>query len=108
VKIIAALVILSFPSQVSRHLPITIEVKRDVEVMHNAEPYETRGILYLDDPKANAFTLKKGQKFKMIKIGPERGFEILFGDQHYGLTSCPWLEGFSDHQTDVFTVVSKK
>jgi hypothetical protein len=107
-NIIAVLVILSVPSQVSRHLPVTIEVKRDVEVMHNAEPYETRGILYLDDPKAKAFTLKKGQKFKMIKIGPEGGCEIRFGDQNYGLTSCPWMEGFSDHQTDVFTIIGKK
>jgi hypothetical protein len=107
-NIIAVLIILSVPNQVSRHLPVTIEVKRDVEVMHNAEPYETRGILYLDNPKAKAFTLKKGQKFEMIKIGPEGGCEIRLGNQHYGLTSCPWLEGFSDHQTDVFTVVSKK
>lgn len=44
----------------------------------------------------------------MIKIGPEGGWEIKFGGQQYGLTSCPWLEGFSDHQTDVFTVISKK
>ena len=107
-NIIAVLVILSIPSQVSRHLPITIEVKRDVEVMHSAEGYERRGNLYLDDPKAKAFTLKRGQKFQMIKIGPEGGCVIRFGDQHYGLTSCPWLEGFSDHQTDVFKVISKK
>jgi len=108
VNIIAVLIFLSIPNQVSRHLPITIEVKRDVEVIHNAYPVETRGILYLDNPKAKAFTLKKGQKFQMIKIGPEGGCEIRFEDHHYGLTSCPWLEGFSDHQTDVFTVVSKK
>jgi hypothetical protein len=96
VKIIALMVILSIPTQVPRHLPITVEVKRDVDVTHNAEPYESRGKLYLDNPKAKAFRLKKGQRFQMIKIGQEGSCRIRFEDQDYGLTSCPWLEGFSD------------
>src|ERR1700694_503220 len=102
------MVILSMPTQVPRHLPITVEVKRDVDVTHNAEPYESRGKLYLDNPKAKAFRLKKGQRFQMIKIGQEGSCRIRFEDQDYGLTSCPWLEGFSDHQADVFIIVSKK
>ncbi len=107
-KTIALLVILSAPTQVSRHLPITVELKRDVEVAHNAESYEPRGKLYLDDPKAKAFRLRKGERFQMVEIGQEGSCRIRFKDQDYGLTSCPWLEGFSDHQTDVFTIVSKK
>jgi hypothetical protein len=108
VKTLALLVILSGPAQVARRLPVTIEVKRDVEVTHNTEPYESRGKLYLDDVKAKAFRLTKGQRFQMLKIGQEGSCRIRFEEKEYGLTSCPWLEGFRDHQTDVFSIVSEK
>jgi hypothetical protein len=108
VRIIALLIIFSLPAQVATRLSVTVEAKRDVEVMHNAESYESRGKLYLADVKAKAFRIGKGQRFQMIEIGQEGSCSIKFEDKEYGLTSCPWLEGFRDHQADIFSVVSTK
>lgn len=91
----------------SQGLPITIEVKQDVEVTQ-AYSQESRGKLYLDDVEAQTFWLRKGQKFQMVEIGQEGSCRIKFEGKQYGLTSCPWLEGFSDHQTDVFSIVTDK
>jgi hypothetical protein len=107
-KAIVLLIIFAGPAQFAGHLPVTIEVKRDVEVTHNSKAHESRGKLYLDDVKVKAFRLKKGQRFQMVEIGQEGSCRIRFGDNEYGLTSCPWLEGFSDHQTDVFKIVMKR
>jgi hypothetical protein len=108
VKAIALSIIFSAPTQITGHLPVTIEVKREVEVSHNAASHESRGQLYLGDPKEKPFRLRKGQRFQMVKIGHEGSCWIRFGDKEYSLTSCPWLEGFRDHQTDVFRTVTKK
>jgi hypothetical protein len=108
VKVIALAILLSCPAQVAGPLPVTIEVRQSVEVTHIVEPHESRGKLYLEDTKASAFRLAKGKKFQMVGIGKEGSCRIRFGGNEYGLTSCPWLEGFSDHQTDFFSVVHKK
>jgi hypothetical protein len=107
-KAIALLMILGLPGQVARRLPVTIEAKRDVEVTQFQEAHDSRGMLYLDDFKAKAFRLKKGQRFQMLEVGKEGGCRIRFEDKEYGLISCPWLPGFLDHQTDVFSIVDKK
>jgi hypothetical protein len=101
VKVIALAIVLSFPAQVAGPLPVTIEVKRNVEVTHYTDPHQSRGKLYLEDAKAKAFRLTKGRRFQMVQIGKEGSCRIRFDGNEYGLTSCPWLEGFSDHQTDV-------
>jgi streptogramin lyase len=108
VKAIALLIVFSAPTQITGHLPVTIEVKRDVEVSHNAASHESRGKLFLSDAKAKAFRLRKGQRFQMVKIGQEGSCWIRFEDKEYSLMSCPWLEGFRDHQTDVFHTLSRK
>jgi len=108
VKVIALAILLSFSTQVTGPLPVTIEVKRNVEVTHKTEPHESRGKLYLEDANAKAFRLTKGQRFQMVQIGEEGSCRIRFEGSQYGLTSCPWLEGFSDHQTDTFEVVPSK
>jgi len=105
---IALLILLSAPKQIAWRLPVTIEVKQDVAVIHNPERYESRGTLYLEDWKAKSFQLKKGQQFQMVKTGTEGSCRIRFEGQEYGLTSCPWLEGFQDHQADIFLIVRKK
>ena len=107
-KTIALWMILTAPGQVARVLPITIEVRRDVEVTHSPESNESRGMLRLDDNKAKAFRLKKGQRFQMVEAGQEGTCRIRFEEKEYGLTSCPWMDGFRDHQTDIFSIVSKK
>jgi streptogramin lyase len=108
VKTIALLIIFSAPTQVAGHLPVTVEVKRDVEVSHNAASYESRGKLSLGDAKAKAFRLKKGQRFQMVEIGQEGSCWIRFANKEYRLTSCPWLDGFRDHQTEIFSTVTEK
>src|SRR5271165_5799809 len=91
----------------SQDLAITIEVKQDVEVTQ-AYSQESRGKLHLDNVEAQAFRLRKGQRFQMVEIGQEGSCRITFEGKEYGLTSCPWLEGFSDHQADVFSIVTEK
>jgi Putative zinc-finger len=91
----------------SQALPITIEVKQDVEVTQ-AYSQESRGKLRLGDVEAQAFRLRKGQRFQMVEIGQEGSCRIKFEGKEYGLTSCPWLDGFSDHQTDIFSIVTEK
>ena len=108
VKTVAFLIIFSASTQVAGHLPVTIEVKRDVEVSHNAASHESHGKLYLGDAKAKAFRLKKGQRFQMVKIGQEGSCWIRFANKEYRLTSCPWLDGFRDHQTEIFSTVTEK
>ena len=106
-KTIALLMIFSVSAQASEHLPLTIEVQKDVEVTE-AYSQESRGKFHLDDVKAQGFLLRKGQRFQMVKIGQEGSCRITFEGKEYGLTSCPWLEGFRDHQIDVFSIVTKK
>jgi hypothetical protein len=44
----------------------------------------------------------------MTAIGQEGGCRIRVAKREYDVSSCPWLEGFSDHQTEVFEVVAAK
>jgi hypothetical protein len=106
-KRVALFMIFGALAQVSRVLPVTIEVKQDVEVTQ-AYSQDSRGKLRLDNVKAQAFRIRKGQGFQMVKIGQEGSCGITFEGKEYGLTSCPWLDGFTDHQTDVFSIVIKK
>jgi hypothetical protein len=93
------------PIQTSIGLPITIEVQRDVDVIHNALPYESKGVLYLYEPSARDFSFKKGQRFEMVETLPEGSCRIRFEGKTFGITSCPWLPGFADHQAPVFRVI---
>ena len=106
-SLLALWVLLSTATQ-SNDRPITVEVRQDVEVIHNTNSYESRGKLYLTDLKTKEFRLKKGQKFQMIQITGEGSCRIRFEGAEYGLTSCPWLDGFRDHQTDVFVIVKNE
>jgi hypothetical protein len=106
-SLLALWVLFSSTTQ-SKDRPITVEVRQDVEVIHNTNPYESRGKLYLTDLNAREFRLKKGQRFRMIQTTGEASCRIRFEDKEYGLTSCPWLEGFRDHQTDVFVIVKNE
>ncbi len=59
-------------TQVSSHLPVTIEVKQDVEVTE-AYSQESRGKLHLDNVKAASISAKKRTKISNGKDRP-RGF----------------------------------
>ena len=85
------------------HLPVTIEVTQDVDVKSSERrPHgsfgQVRGRLYA----SKAFRIRKGQRFQMVKIYAEGECRIRFQRKEYDLTSCPWLDGFADHQSDIF------
>lgn len=82
--------------------PDTIEVTRDVEVTHNTSSSEARGTLHLQDVHALPFWIREGQRFQTLNAGSEGSCQIAFKGRKYGLTSCPWLPGFTDHQSDIF------
>jgi hypothetical protein len=106
VNAIAFLIMLAISQrQVSPRSAVTIEVQRDVEVRHNSEAREPRGTLSLNDKNAKPFRLKKGQRFRMIRIGQEGSCRIRIEKREYDLTSCPWVEGFTDHQSDIYRVI---
>jgi hypothetical protein len=65
---------------------------------------QKRGVLYIG--RGQAFTVRKGQRFQMVKVNAEGGCRIEFEKTPYDVSSCPWLDGFRDHQDDVFKVVS--
>ena len=73
----------------------------------NNVPRQQRGVLYIAGSKSfEPFTIKKGQRFQMLAVLREGGCRIRFERNEYLVTSCPWVDGFTDHQTDVFKVVS--
>jgi hypothetical protein len=87
-------------------LPVTIEVTRDVEVrtsehLPDGSSHQLRATLY----SSEAFWIRKGQRFLMMKIYTEGACRIRFKNGEYDLSSCPWLDGFRDHQTDTFRVL---
>ena len=99
-------IILFATSQSADKLPITIEVEQDVHVqVHDPGGVERRGILYLYE--SEPFQLRKGQRFQMLDTGPEGSCRIRFGKRVVGITSCPWLDGFTDHQADIFRVIKR-
>jgi len=85
-------------------VPLTIRVLQDVPVESGQRlPYQERGHLYIA-PGLEPFTIKKGDTFQMLAIGQEGGCRIKYREREYDTPTCPWLEGFTDHQTDVFEV----
>jgi hypothetical protein len=52
--------------------------------------------------------IPKDQTFQMISVGSAGGCRIRFEKQEPDVSSCPWLDGFRDHQADIFNVVPDK
>ena len=106
-RIIAALGMVSALLQGSWQLPVTIRVKQDVPVENN-QPlgHQEIGRLYVS-PKDKPFVIRKGDTFQMIAIGQEGGCRIRVAKREYEVSSCPWLDGFTDHQTSVFEIVGR-
>jgi hypothetical protein len=94
--------------QTTWQLPVTIRAKRDVPV-ENSQPlgHEEIGRLYVS-PQHEPFVIRKGDNFQMIAIGQEGGCRIRVSKREYDVSSCPWLDGFTDHWPDVFEVVAGK
>ncbi len=88
--------------QTKWQLPVTIEVLQDVPVRADGGSRQVRGVLNVAVPEP--FTIGKGQRFQMIEILQEGGCRIEFEKRQSDVSSCPWLDGFRDHQADVFAV----
>jgi hypothetical protein len=95
------------PSATRWHLPVTIKVLQDVPVRSDSQPFQQRGVLYVGS-KETAFVIPKDQTFQMISVGSAGGCRIRFEKQERDVSSCPWLDGFRDHQADIFNVVPDK
>lgn len=94
-------------SKAAWRLPATIEALQDVLVRLNDTRKQQRGVLYIAGPKSfEPFTITKGQRFQMLAVLREGACRIRFEKNDYLVTSCPWVDGFTDHQIDVFKVVS--
>lgn len=88
-------------------LPATIEVLRDVPIRTDDHGAQERGVLYVDRaPQGIPTRIEKATRFQMTRIEDEGECTILLLKETLTVTSCPWLFGFSDHQADVFEVVS--
>lgn len=87
-------------------LPVTIEVKQDVDVVGAVPLHGDRGKLYVvSPPDTKTLRLHKGERFRMTKILEEGECRIRIRSKDLNLLYCPWLEGFSDPQTDFFEVI---
>jgi len=100
----SALVALSTLDQAKWRFPVTIEALHDVPAQVEETAQQIRGVLYIS--RGPSFTVKKGRRFLMLKVNKEGGCRIEFEKRQYDVSSCPWLDGFRDHQEDVFKVVS--
>ncbi len=94
---------LSVAGQTRWQFPVTIEALQDVPAHADDAGTQHRGVLYVG--RGQAFTVRKGFRFQMLKINKEGGCRIEFEKKQYDVSSCPWLDGFRDHQNDVFWVV---
>lgn len=77
---------------------LVIILMRDVRVVDRGAAPEERGVLYGD----TSLVLPRGTELTMIRIGLEGGCTVRRGALMLSLTSCPWLDGFPDHQSDIF------
>ncbi len=90
-------------AQTKWRLPVTIEVLKDVPLETTQGTRQPKGVLYVSGKPP--FVIKKGQRFLMVKIEPAGGCRIRFEAREDSVASCPWLDGVTDHQVDVFKIV---
>ena len=79
-------------------VPITIEVTQDVPIRTIGA---VRGVL---SARGDA-VIPKGDRFQMLEIGLEGGCTIRYSGTQYEVSSCPWVPGFLDSQSDIYVIV---
>src|SRR5438270_7609132 len=84
------------------HLPVTIEVTRDVTVRPCPEQGRPPRGTMCTVPDVKSFVIKKGQTFEMTNYRGEGDCSVRFEKHDYEVVSCLWLEGFRDRETDVY------
>jgi len=88
-------------------LPATIEALRDVMIRTEDVGRQDRATLYVVKT-ADAIPTKvdKGVRFQMTRIDGEGECTIRLGELTLVVSSCHWLAGFTDHEEDVYKVIS--
>lgn len=79
---------------------ITVRPLRDVPVMRGGAVQEQRGVLYGD----TAMVLPRGTMLISTPDVGEGSCRVYAGALRIALSSCPWLPGFRDHQSEIFAV----
>jgi len=88
------------------HLPVTMKVTQDVEVIRYSDlEHHRRGKLEMASD-AKPFTIKKGETFQMTKLLGEGECRIRVLEKEYDLVACWWLEGFTHRESDIYQPVA--
>ena len=88
------------------HLPVTMKVTQDVEVIrYSYLERHRRGRLEMASD-AKPFTIKKGETFQMTKLLGEGECRIRLLKKEYDLVACWWLEGFTHRESDIYQPVA--
>jgi hypothetical protein len=105
-------------AQSSWSVSATIEALTEVPVEVRTDGRQPRGVLVIssgdalmefgDGEPGVKFRIKKGQRFLMTEIHAEGGCSIKLKQREMFVGSCPWLDGFTDHEADIYKVVSGK
>ena len=104
------------PAPRESRVPLTIEAVQDVVAKvpgPRGDERLPRGVLSLYglstiNGESEVFTVKKGERFAMIEILNEGECRIRLRGRELNVSSCYWLEGFTDHQSDFFKVVPRR
>jgi hypothetical protein len=90
------------------HLPVTIEVIRDVEIKPTlGVSHEARGTLYSWSlPSSKPVRITSGERFQMVKVYEEGACRIRFKNRNYDVTSCHWLPRFTDSEANIYLVLT--
>ncbi|MEP6832120.1 MAG: hypothetical protein ABJB74_01950 [Gemmatimonas sp.] len=103
--VVAMLVSHAIPwAVVTQRAPVVIEALRDVQVIKensDGTSGQHRGVLYSHD----TLHIAKSTRFTMIKELGEGECRVRVKERELELSSCPWLPGFTDHQSDIFRVI---
>ena len=83
-------------------VPVAIQVRGEIP-LRPCENYQERGVLC---SRGAIDSVSEGDVFHMTEIGSEGGCTIDLRGQEFEISSCPWVEGFSDPQEDLFAIVS--
>jgi hypothetical protein len=83
-----------------------MKITQEVAIEPYSRPERHRRGTLVIARDAQAFTIKKGETFQMTKLLGEGGCQIRFLKKNYDLGSCPWLEGFTDRETDIYLPVA--
>jgi hypothetical protein len=105
---VASIALAALPASAQRswRFPVTVEALQNVRAQTVETGRQARGVLYVR--AAKPFAIKKGQRFLMVKAYSEGECRIQFENKEYDVSSCPWMDGFTDHQSDIFQVVPRR